>query len=54
MKQTQTRQAYETLIRATHNKAKKLLKQGLYENSQQESHYIRSLQDLGVWLDIVK
>ena len=49
-----TKEAYKVLTKAIHARKKKLLKKGLPESSEKEPHYIRALQDIGVWLDIVK
>ncbi len=48
------KEAYKILTRAIHARKKTLLKKGLYESSKEGPHYIRALQDIGVWLDIVK
>ena len=50
----ETRRAFEILTEAIYKEATQLKIKGLYENSLQESHFIRKLQDIGVWLNIVK
>lgn len=53
MSKKEIKAAYETMNKAIFAESKKLLKKGLYEASQQKYHYIRALQNLGVWLDII-
>ena len=52
-KKIKTKEAYEILTKAIHTRREKLLKKSLYESSEEEPHYIRALQNIGVWLDIV-